>query len=212
MKKQLFTAIAVLASFCGYAQTKGTNALGLGVSLTSNKTNGTSGTGTSEEQQKNTYLTLGYGHFISDNTKLGLDLLYLHNKSTSDNESQNNTTNGFGGALSYQKYFLLTGKLYAYAGGTAGYARTKLTYDDPANENQVVNDAYHAGAYGGITWFVGRRWAFETRLLSATATFSSTDQTNGSGSPVVYRNRQSNFDLSTDGIINDLGFKIYLLF
>lgn len=212
MRKQVLTAAAVLLSFCGYAQTKGTNALSLGVSVKSSKNEANIPTGSSTQDVKNSYFTLGYGHFISDNSKLGIDLLYTHNTSKSTNAAQDNTTNGYGANLSYQKYYPLIGKFYAYAGGSGSYTHTKLTYDDPANENMVESNEYGLGAYGGITWFINKRWALETRLLSATAYYSDTDQTNGSGTSSIYKNKTTDFDLSTNGFIKDLGFKIYLMF
>lgn len=212
MRKQLLTAAAVLLSFCGYAQTKGTNALSLGVSVSSNKNQANVPTGSSTEDVKNNYFNLGYGHFISENSKLGIDLLYMKNTSKSSNAAQNNKTNGYGVNLSYQKYYPLIGKFYAYAGGSGIYTFTKLTYDDPANRNKVESKDYGLSAYGGITWFIHKRWALETKLLSATAYYSDIDQTNDTESGSIYRNKRTNFDLSTEGFIKDLGFKIYLMF
>src|SRR5215217_11764 len=117
MRKQLFTVAAVLLSLCGYAQTKGTNALSLSVTATSSKNEANIPSGSDSQKVKNNYFGMGYGHFISDNSKLGIDLLYLNNTSKSSNSTSDNTTKGYGAAVSYQKYYPLIGKFYAYAGG-----------------------------------------------------------------------------------------------
>jgi hypothetical protein len=212
MKKQLLTALAVVASLCGYAQTKGTNALSLGVSTYTSKTEQNIQSGSSNQKQKQNNFSLGYGHFISDNAKLGVNLIYGRGTSTSTSASQDNTTNIYGGSLSYQKYYPLIGKFYAYAGGAASYSFRKLDYDDPQNLNAYKSNSYDLGAYGGITWFISKRWALETNLLSATASYTTADQTDGTGGSPVYTKKDTSFSLNTEGVINDLGFKIYLLF
>lgn len=212
MKKQLLTALAVLVSLCGYAQTKGTNALSLGVSAYTSKTEQNIQSGSATQKQKQNSFSLGYGHFISDNTKLGVNLIYGRGTSTSTSASQDNTTNIYGGSLSYQKYYPLIGKFYAYAGGVASYSNSKIDYDDPQNLNSLKTNSYGIGAYGGITWFINKRWAFETNLLSATASYDTTDQTDGTSALSVYKKRDTSFSLNTQGVINDLGFKVYLLF
>jgi len=212
MKKQVLTALAVLASLCGYAQTKGTNALSLGVSAYASKTEQNIPSGSASQKQKQNTFSLGYGHFISDHTKLGIDLTYGHGTSTSTSTSQDNATDIFGGALSYQEYYPLIGKFYAYAGGAASYSFSKLDYDDPQNLNSYKSNSYGLGAYGGITWFISKRWALETNLLSATASYTTADQTDGTGGSPVYTKKDTSFSLNTEGVINDLGFKIYLLF
>jgi outer membrane protein W len=212
MRKQLLTAIAVAASLCGYAQTKGTNMLGLGVTVYSSASDYNIASGNSSQKQKSNSFSLGYGYFIADNSRLGVNLLYGHNTSRNSNDAQDNTTDSYGANLSYQRYYPLVGKLYAYAGGSGGYIHSKLTYDAPTNVNEASSDNYSLGAFGGVTWFITKRWAFETTLLSATAGYLTTDQTDGSGTSAIYKNKQTNFSLKTDGIINDLSFKIYLTF
>lgn len=66
---------------------------------------------------------------------------------------------------------------------------------------------------GGLTWFVSKRFALETNLLSASATYAKSERTgttnvNSSG----YKNTYSNFNLSSTGAISNLGFKVYILF
>lgn len=72
---------------------------------------------------------------------------------------------------------------------------------------------YSAGVHGGITWLVSKRFALETSLLSAAATYSKTEQTPGS---VTESNDSkyttTNFNLSSTGALSNLGFKFYLLF
>lgn len=212
MKKQLLTALAVVASLCGYAQTKGTNALSLGISSQTTKSDYTIASGNSSQEQKYNRFTLGYGHFISDNSKLEISLSYLKARFTSSAVTQNNKAQGFGGSISYQKYYLLIGKFYAYAGAVGGFSTEEVKYDDPSLHRNNNSDTYSAGAYGGITWFISKRWAFETRLLSANASYVTNDQSDSDPNGAIYKNKQTSFNLSTDGFINNLGFKIYLLF
>ena len=207
MKKHLLTAIAVCLSLCGYAQTKGTNALGFGISSSTYKSTG------SGSENKNSFnsFALSYGHFIKDNVKLGLELNYGkgEQKSTSFNTQG---TKVYGGNINYQRYFPIVKSLYAYAGGKGGYVYTESTSETTSvTRVSSTTDEYTIGAYGGVTWFVSKRFALETSLLSANISYNQTDQKNIS-SDNNYKTTQTSFNMSTQGFINNLGFKIYLLF
>lgn len=207
MKKQLLTAIAVCLSLCGYAQTKGTNALGFGITSITDKS---SGNGNNNKVTTNSF-TLGYGHFIKDNTKIGVELNY--GMSEQDYGGYNGQESKvYGGSLNYQKYFPIVKTLYAYAGGKAAYTYTESKYKNLNVENQGnETNQYAIGAYGGVTWFVSKRFAFETSLLSANVSYSKREELNNSPGN-SYKNTRTSFDMSTQGFINNLGFKIYLLF
>lgn len=212
MKKTLFTLISVLAASYTFAQTQGTSAVGLGVMFNNAKNDSQTPTGAVTQQVKNQFYSIGYGYFFRDNQKLGLDLVYSRNESTSTSTTLNNTTNGYGANLHYQRYYPLIGKLYAYAGGNLGYSLAKLTYDDPNNLNEVRNENYSIGAHGGLAWFISRRWALEASLLSLNASYKQVNQTDGATPGSIYKSRQTSFNLDTDGVINNLGFKVYLMF
>jgi Outer membrane protein beta-barrel domain len=212
MKKQLLvTAMAVGISLCGFAQTKGTNAVSFGVNSTTNKVTGNN----YEDKVKNNSFTLGYGYFIKDNNKIGLDLTYGLNKNTYNNNMNNQELKSYGGNLSYQRYFPLVKTLFAYAGGKGGYTYSK-------NNSQYINTSpqttsytsnqYAIGAYGGITWFVSKRFALETSLLSADITYSKTEQNEVNSNSYFTKSEYTSFNLSSQGFINNLGFKIYILF
>lgn len=206
MKKQLLTAIAVFLSLCGYAQTKGTNALGFGIVSTTDKTSGYS------NDNKNTAnsFTLSYGHFIKDNTKIGIEVNYGQNKQKATNFSDFESKL-YGGNINYQRYFPIVKTLYAYAAGQAGYSYSKGTYKGQNNGQGNKNEQYAIGAYGGVTWFASKRFAFETNLLSANVSYSKAEQLEDYYG--TYRkNTRTSFNMSTEGFINNLGFKIYLLF
>jgi hypothetical protein len=119
MKKQLLTAIAVVASLCGFAQTKGTNTLGFGVDITTHELASSSG---SSNGYKYRNYNLGYGHFIKDNTRIGLVLSY---GSQVHEETTNTELESFGGSMTYQQYYPIIKKLYLFAGGVAGYDASK---------------------------------------------------------------------------------------
>lgn len=210
MKKQLFTAFAVVLSLCGYAQTKGTSTLGFGANVSTNKSSSNFGNSENTITNKNRYFSLGYGHFIKDNARIGLELSYGNNTNEQTANDYSNESKTYGGNISYQKYYPLIKTLYAYAGARTGYNYTRST-DEDSNINLNEGNSYNLGAYGGITWFVSKRFAFETNLLSADIVYS---QSKYKGQDPTYQSKQelTNFNLNTSGFINDLGFKIYLLF
>lgn len=210
MKSKLLILVALCAAaFTSNAQTKGTNALSFGVtssSQTSSSTNSSFGT---ESKIKLNSFTLGYGHFITDNSKLGLELTYgLTKYEYFGNQSQN--LKNYGANLSYQKYFPIVKTLFAYAGGKAGYAFSKDSYQN-TNTQKLDFNAYSVGAYGGLTWFVSKRFAFETNLLAANAAYSIQKRKDISNQN-IQETKSTDFNLTSQGFINDLGFKIYLLF
>lgn len=203
MKKKLLTAVAVLGTLCGYAQTKGTSTLGLGVSVSTSKAEFPNQTNADTKTKSNSF-SLGYGLFVKDNTRIGLELQY--GKITGNSSD----TKSYGGNITYQQYYPLIGKLYAYAGGRGGYGNMTQKPDSGSDAENLKSNIYSLGAYGGVTWFVSKRFAFETTLLSANANYTSSKQKVNNATMAEYK--QTNFNLTTQGFINDLGFKIYLLF
>lgn len=214
MKKQLLTAAAVLLSVCGYAQTKGTSTLGLGFGSFTQKSQYTSQDEV-ERKASSVGLILGYGYFIEDNVRLGLDLDFNRSKQeyTAD-ESSDNKSNTKGIALSYQRYYPLIGKFYAYAGGKGSYSHYKQEQLAPAGTTSLdfttEGDNYGLSAFGGLSWFVSKRWALETQLLSAGASYTTSSTTNQGG--FERSDKQTNFGLSSGGLFNNTSFKIYFLF
>lgn len=215
MKKQLLTAIAVCLSLCGYAQTKGTNALSFGISANTNKIKsetGSSSNPTSEVKSKTNTYNLGYGHFIKDHTKIGIELSYGDSEQIYSGSSTGSKVKNYGGNVSYQKYFPIVKTLFVYAGGRASYNYSDQVIKDSMSSSQdAKGNSYGVGAYGGVTWFVSKRFAFETSLLSANATYSSLKRSEGYPG-LGYKYETTSFNISSQGFINDLGFKIYLLF
>jgi hypothetical protein len=210
MKKQILTAVAVVASLCGYAQTKGTSALGLGVGVNTNKYEYNTGTGTSVNESRNNSFSLGYGLFIRDNAKLGVDLQYNTSEQKSD-ATVDSKLKGYGVNVTYQQYYPIVKKLFAYAGGKAAYSysREKYTLSDVSDR---IGNQYTLGAYGGVTWFFSQRFALETSLLSANVVYATSDQKSTQSNNGGYQTKSTAFNLATSGAINNLGFKIYLLF
>ena len=210
MKKQLLTAFAVVLSLCGYAQTKGTSTLGFGASVNTNKSSSNFGNSESTSTNKNRYFSLGYGYFIKDNARIGLELSYGNNTNEQSANDYSNESKTYGGNISYQKYYPLIKSFYAYAGARTGYARIKSA-NESSNTYTTEGNNYNLGAYGGLTWFVSKRFAFETNLLSADIVYS---KSTNKGQELDYESKHelTNFNLNTSGFINDLGFKIYLLF
>lgn len=212
MKKPLlFTAMAVLClSVSGFAQTKGTNALSFGVNVTTDKTTSNL---SNESKTKNSAFSLGYGYFIKDNSKIGMELSYGVNNYY-DNNISTQEYKSYGGNLSYQRYFPIVKTLFAYAGGKAAYTYGKQdqTYSQGTSNQEYTSNLYSIGAYGGITWFLSKRFALETNLLAADIIYNETKQDNNNPGSNNYSNKRTTFNFTSQGFINNLGFKIYVLF
>lgn len=213
MKKQILTAIAVLVCLCGYAQTKGTSALGFGINSNSSKVDYKDASA-SDRKYKNNSFGLGYGFFVKDNAKVGIDLNYGTQEISYEAGISATKSKIYGVGVNYQYYYPLVKTLYAYAGGRLAYNYSKGDEKNGTYDNlKTHSNSYTAGAYGGLTWFVSKRLALETSLLSATANYSKYKRSGGTGNGVsAVESSDTNFNLSTSGIINDLGFKIYFLF
>jgi hypothetical protein len=213
MKKQLLTALVVAASLCGYAQTKGTSALGFGINAQTHKSKYyVSGADQNTNEIKYNAYSLSYGLFIKDNTKLGVEFNYGTQDDNYVSNVSGNKTKFYGGGVNYQYYYPLVQRLYAYAGG-------KLNYNYSKSENAVDNtiarktNEYVAGVYGGVTWFVSKRFALETSLLSANAIYVKTKIESAPTSySSTYQTTSTAFNLSSTGSLSNLGFKIYVLF
>jgi len=211
MKKQLLlAAMAVGMSLSAFSQTKGTNALSFGVNTATNKSSGNN----FEAKSQNNTFTLGYGYFFQDNRKIGIELAYGLNKmNTNGNVDQRQKS--YGGNVSYQHYFPLVKTLYAYAGGKGAYtySSNKYIYSNTTSpETNYSSNQYAVGAYGGITWFVSKRFALETSLLSADIVYNKTKNEEVNSNGYFLKNEYTSFNLSSQGFINNLGFKIYILF
>lgn len=213
MKKQLFTAAAVLLSLCGYAQTKGTSTLGLGFGTSTNNVNYTN-PANQNSKSSNYNINLGYGFFIEDNTRIGIDLSYGQSKNERGDGNGESKAKTYGGTLSYQKYFPLVGKFYAYAGGQGSYSRYDSNQPNYISgtgyKNTVKGDQYGIGAFGGLSWFISKRWALETQLLSAGASYSKYSQE--LNDVEFTSNKQTGFNMNTGGFFKDTSFKIYFMF
>ena len=206
MKKNLLLVLLAATSFFAHSQTKGTNALGFGITSHRNETEWKANeynNGHVDKQSQNSF-SLTYGRFIKDNIRLGV----TGSVSRGEQEDSNSTykTEGSGIAINYQQYYPLLKRFYAFAGG-----RASTFHQDIENSglSSLSGDSqqYGIGANGGVACFISKRFAFEAQLLSADFTYfkskNAGDQINS---------RQSFFNVSTTGFINNLGFHIYFLF
>jgi hypothetical protein len=211
MKKHLLTALAVLLSLHGFSQTKGTSALSLGISSSTNEYYPNKLTSDERSKNTNSGVRLGYGLFVTDNNKVSIELIYNHYKQDYMGLSSDKI-NGYGAAVNYQRYFPLIKTFYAYAGGGAQYLRSKSNADpDSLNSRLNESNTYSIGASGGLAWFISKRWAIETTLLSAGALYGDSENTNTSNN-FKQTSKTTTFNLSSDGIFNNLGFKVFLMF
>ena len=216
MKLNILTWVAILFSLNGYAQTKGNNALGLGVFI-DNQTREGSYVSTYESKLRS--YSLGYGVFTGVHDKIGMELTYgtqnSESKSLSDSGSSKQDEKSYGGSLTYQHFYPLLKTLYAYAGGKAGYtySESRTLYPDAGSNvgDNSINKFYTAGANGGITWFLSKSFAFEVNIFTLNATYNTTVQETLDGD-VSLKSEGNGFTMNTQGVINNLGFKIFLLF
>ena len=208
MKKMLLIALLAMGALFAQAQTKGTNTLGLGVNVSTSKMDGS---GQTNNEQKNRAFSLGYGHFIKDNERIGINFSYGKYEQNGSATSIN-TVKSYGGSLTYQKYYPLFKKLYAFAGGRGGYSNSSNDYNNSTYGQGNKDNLYTLGAYGGVTWFVSKRFAFEADLLAADIFYRKTKYNSSEANETSNSRTTTDFNLSTSGAINNLGFKIYFLF
>jgi hypothetical protein len=202
MKTYLLTFAIALISLTSIAQTKGTTMLGLGILTMKSKTD-FQGTFENFSSTRN-LVSLGFGGFIKDNVKIGVEGYYGNRKFEGSEDYKS-----YGGKLYYQRYFPLSNTLYAYAGGEGAYLNETLELEGGYPSLQEYQN-FTLGAFGGITWFATRNLALETRLLSAGANYTILERQ--PTDPSSQRQEQRTFSLSSNGFINNLGFKVYFLF
>ena len=212
MKKQILTAIAVMGCLCGYAQTKGTSAIGFGFNSQTGKSEIRNPSETKTEERKANNFSLGYGLFIKDNAKLGINLNYGTQDNAFITDVSGYKSKSYGAGVNYQQYYPLVKKLYAFAGAGVWYNRTKSDFGSLNSSDRLINQ-YSLGLDGGLTLFISKRFALETSLLSASAYYMTNKDTGVDNDGITtYKNTDTNFSLNTSGVFRDLGFKIYLLF
>lgn len=205
MKRNVLLAVLLLSGALGaYAQTKGTNSVGLGVDTYKSKYDFVGG---SSGENKNSNYSLRYAHFVKDNVKLGIGFSYANTV-----QSENTEANVYGGSFLYQKYFPVYKKLYVFVGGEANYSRIKADNFNYVNgivveKTELRGNSYSLGVYGGASYFLGKHWELETRILSANAGYSSSKN-----NTIGYETTSSNFSLRTGGAFTNLGFSINFLF
>lgn len=204
MKKYVLSAALLLCGALGaYAQTKGTNSIGLGIENSKNKH--TLADGSTLENRYSNY-SLRYANFVKDNVKLGIGLSYGDGEQDDRSETKN-----YGASFLYQKYFPVYKKLYVFVGGEAGYSYTKANNFNYVGgvimETQTKTNLYSLGAYGGASYFLGKHWELEARILNASAGYISSKN-----SQAGYSQKNTNFSLKTTGAFTNLGFSINFLF
>ena len=215
MKKQLLTAVAVLASLCGFAQTQGTNTLGLGVSVNQNRSESNDGFEINSSKDNLSTFLLSYGYFIKDNQKLFVNLNYSKNKLSYTDYPRSININVYGGSVGYQHYFPLLNSFYAYAAGSGGYNHTRNDKSENNNEynHNVRRNEYYLNGSGGLAWFFSEHFAIEADLISLNASYADFKATTSTLQAFSSQNNKARtFNLSSQGAINNLGFRIYFLF
>lgn len=204
----LLVAMLVGGALGAYAQTKGTNSIGLGFGNSKNK-NEYSGGNYSENKSSN--YSLRYAYFIKDNTKLGLSASYNKYENFFGDASKSENK-GYGISLMYQKYFQLHKQLYVFAGGEAGYNRSESIRPDYYAGNYVADaklkgNGYSLGAYGGVSYFLGKHLELDVRVLNASVGYAK--ETN---KDLNTKNTSNGFSVNTSGSFTNLGFNINFLF
>ena len=210
MKKYLLAAVLTMAVGFLQAQTKGTNTIGLGIGFQKQKIEQFPASNSPDFNQQTTGISMSYGHFIKENDKIGFDFFYGNSKLNA--ETQNGfTSSTYGGKLSYQKYFQLVKTFYAFGGARGGYNYSEGRMQQEAYLANFSTYLSTLGAYGGVSWFLSKRFALEADLLSADIGYSKAIN-NSVGTNGTFKTTTGNFNLSSTGVINSLGFKIHFLF
>ena len=211
MKKTLFAMLLAFAcTLSAKSQTKGTNAIGLGVGSFEREIEYTTEAASVSDKQKDTWYSLSYGRFVRENVKVSIAGSYSHSQSKVTNNDYANKSDGYGGSISYQHYYVLLKRFYAYAGGRGGYSFAESKSKNGSNEQYLTRsktNSYDLGAYGGFAYFLSKRFAFEAQLLSAKASYIKEKAINGN-SATSY----TTWNVNSSGSINNLGFNIYFLF
>ena len=202
MKTFLLSATLVVMGYCGYAQTKGTNALGFGIRVSEGESN----QGQDHQEQSNNEFSLSYGHFIKEKVKLSFTGSYGITKNEQANNQIQFSTKFYGGRVAYQKYFNVAKKFFVYADGGAGLMFNKSSFTNGAT-NQDMGTEYSLNAYGGAAYFLSKHIAFEATLIRAGALYY-TSKRNDAGSRAVSKS----FNLSSSGSLSNMAFQIYFLF
>lgn len=187
------------------SQTKGTNAIGLGIGTITTKQESTNSGSTWNSKGNGTSVNVNYGYFLKDNIRLGLVAAYSNSKSTSQFngiESKSNT-DGWAGGISLGRYYPVVRKLYATVNGGPIYNYSK-------SEQSRINN-YALSAWGGLSYFVNKRFLFETTLVSADASYTS-QKVNDNSSGSQGTTKTKSFGASTSGQITNLNFRINFLF
>lgn len=209
MKKYLFVAILATATCFVQAQTKGSNTIGLGIGLQKLKIEQFPSSNSSDIDQQTTGISVSYGGFIKQNNKLGIDLLYGDSKLNAT--TQDLSTKIYGGKLTYQKYFQLVKTFYAFGGGRGGYNYSEGRMQQEDYLSDFSNYVSTLGAYGGVSWFLSKRFALEADLLSADIGYNKSIN-NSVGTNGTFKTTSGSFNLNSAGAINNLAFKIHFLF
>lgn len=208
MKKYLLLVLMSTGSCLVQAQTKGINTIGLGIGIYKYKFEQSSAATSSDQQT--TGLSLSYGHFLKENEKAGIDLFYGNSgfNATPENDF---STNAFGAKLTYQKYFQLFKAFYAFGGGRGGYNYSEGRMRQEAYRTDFSTHVSALGAYGGVSWFLSKRFGVEADLLSADIGYSKRSE-RSVGTNGTFETTSGNFNLSGAGAISNLGFKIHFIF
>lgn len=198
----LVAAVMLTAAyFTGNAQTEGTNTLGVGFNAVSYKHESVN----SVTENKSNSFNLGVGRFIKDNLRLGFSGSYNHSTFTGSGSAPFEM-NGYGGAISVQKYFPLLKKFYAFAGGNSHYMYSKRK-NDALNGTEYHENYYFLGANGGASYFLSKHFALEVDVLSGGLSYTRGKESGQSGTTT-----STNFDVSSSGSLTNLGFRVYFLF
>ena len=211
MKKALLIAFLATSSFSVNAQTKGTNTIGLGLNFQTHKAEQNSSGVQFVNEYQSKAMSVGYGHFINDNVKVGVDFFYgTYDQNTTGGVQFNSKT--YGGNVNYQKYYPLLKKFYAFGGGRVAYSYSSGTNVSANVVSDVTTNTYAVGVNGGLTWFFSKRLALEADLLSANIGYSKSEDASTNPGDGTFKNTSTNFSLNTAGAVSGLGFKIYFLF
>ncbi len=209
MKFFILAFFLTATAFFAQAQIKETNSIELGLDMQNLK--GVVSSQYNVKQGQNIY-NIGYGRFIQNNVKIGVKLNYGAFSINSSVPSFDFHENAkiYGANLYYQKYYSLLKKFYAFGGGTMGYTYAKARVESTGVLVETDKENfYELQANGGFAWFLSKHIALESTVLSTGLTYQKDEK----GSPAAQTtNTSTEFNLSSNTVLNGLNFKILFLF
>ena len=200
MKKNLLLIAFTLVFSQINAQLEKGN-LQIGGSLTASASNYNYLKPTSPESSRNAYVSIAPtgGYFISNRSVIGMTIAYGNQSYEygQNTYSSRYKTNTFSVGPYFRYYMPVMERLafYAQCAATYGLGKT-LNASDPANQDKTNYTSFDISLNPGITYFMNKRWAFESSFGSVFYSNSITRNENNPSGNLKYISHGAGINLS----------------